>query len=103
MFRLAEDKEIKCLLKSLGAEHTPEPPLAASVEESDKYRKRLMEQVRASLLQSALKYIPHQLKLDSSMIPEVERVTGMKFKCVCMSCSDCESICLNFAEVWKGS
>lgn len=99
MFRRAEDKEIRNLLQSMGVEGIAECPKGASAEAQQKYRKQLMENVRASMLQAGFKYIPHQLKKDASLIPEVERVTGMKFKCTCLECADCESICLNFAEV----
>lgn len=99
MFRLAEDKEIQCLLRSSGVEPVREPPKAsAAPEEQTEYRHHLTEEVRSALLQAGFKYIPHQLKLDRSLVPEVERVTGMKFACGCMACTDCESICLNFAE-----
>ena len=98
MFRLAEDKEIKCLLQGFGIP-VPDVARGADSEEKGKYRKFLTEQVRAALLEAGFKYIPHQLKKDAALVPEVERVTGMKFKCACMSCTDCESICLNFAEV----
>jgi hypothetical protein len=99
MFRLAEIKEIKCLLRSYGCEIQQDAPTSDSDDDKRAYRKYLTEQVRTSLLQAGFNYIPHQLKKDPSLIPDVERVTGLKFKCTCMKCPDCETICLNFAEV----
>jgi hypothetical protein len=100
MFRLAEDKEIRCLLRSSGVEAARDAPKSsAPPEEHTAYRHHLTEEVRSTLLQAGFKYIPHQLKKDRALVPEVERVTGMKFTCGCLDCTDCESICLNFAEV----
>lgn len=98
MFRLAEDKEIVCLLQSFGVKEIPGCARAPTSEEQKAYKKSLMELVRSSMLRAGFKYIPHQLKQDARLIPEVERVTGMRFKDTCMACPDCESICLNFAE-----
>ena len=102
MFRLAEDKEIKCLLQSFGVKDVQETPSSSIEDEKKAYKKYLMEQVRSCLLRAGFKYIPHQLQQDPRLIPEVERVTGMRFKDTCMACPDCESICLNFAEVSSG-